>query len=49
MTREQYLNILILLSNLESLIIANKVMFPDYLYAEMERATDELRKEILKE
>lgn len=49
MTREQYLNILILISTLESLILANKVMVPDHLFAEMERVTDELRKEILKE
>ena len=47
MTREQYLNILILLSTLESLILANKVVIPDYLFAEFERATEELRKEIL--
>ena len=48
MTREQYLNILILLSTLESLILANRVVIPDHLFAEMERATQELRKEILK-
>lgn len=48
MTREQYLNILILLSTLESLILANKVVVPDYLFADMEYATNELRKEILK-
>lgn len=47
MTREQYLNILILISTLESLILAHKVPIPDYLFAEMERATEELRKEIL--
>ena len=47
MTREQHLNILILLSTLESLILANKVVIPDHLFAEMERATEELRKEIL--
>ena len=48
MTREQYLNILILLSTLESLILASRVVIPDHLFAEMERATEELRKEILK-
>ena len=48
MTREQYLNILILLSTLESLILANRVVIPDHLFAELERATEELRKEILK-
>ena len=48
MTREQYLNILVLLSTLESLILAHKVAIPDYLFAEFERATEELRKEILK-
>ena len=47
MTREQYLSILILLSTLESLILANRVVIPDHLFAEMERATEELRKEIL--
>ena len=29
MTREQYLNLLILLSTLESLILANKIVIPD--------------------
>ena len=33
---------------LESLLLAHKVVVPDYLFAEMERSTDELRKEILK-
>jgi len=49
MTREQYLNILILLSTLESLILANKVVIPDHLFAEMEWATGQLGEEILKE
>jgi len=49
MTREQYLNILILISTLESLILAHKVPIPDCLFAEMERATAQLREEILKE
>ena len=48
MTREQHLNTLILLSTLESLILANRVVIPDHLFAEMERATEELRKEILR-
>ncbi len=48
MTREQYLNILILLSTLESLILANKVVIPDHLFAEFGRVAEELRKEILK-
>lgn len=48
MTREQYLNILILLSALEALILANEVVIPDYLFAEFERTTEGLRKEILK-
>ena len=47
MTREQHLNTLILLSTVESLILANRVVIPDHLFAEMERATEELRKEIL--
>ena len=49
MTREQHLNILILLSTLESLILANKVVIPDYLFAEFERATEALRGAVLKE
>ena len=48
MTREQYLNILILISTLESLILASKVQIPEGLLDEMDRATEELRKEILK-
>ena len=48
MTREQYLNILILLSTLESLILAHKVPIPDHLFASMELATGQLREEILK-
>lgn len=48
MTREQYLNILILISTLESLILAHKVTIPDHLFTDMEYATNELRKEILK-
>lgn len=47
MTREQYLNVLILLGTLESLILAHKVPIPDHLFAEMERITEALRKEIL--
>lgn len=49
MNREHYLKILILLSNLESLILAYKVQIPDYLFAEMEWATGQLGEEILKE
>lgn len=48
MTREQHLNILILLSTLESLILAQKVPIPAGLFDDMDRATEELRKEILK-
>ncbi len=48
MTREQHLNILILISTLESLILASKVQIPEGLLDDMERSTDELRKEILK-
>ena len=48
MTREQYLNILILISTLESLILASKAQIPEGLLDEMNRATEELRKEILK-
>ena len=49
MTREQYLNILILISNLESLILAHKVSIPVPLSADIDYVTKELRKEILKE
>ena len=48
MTREQFLNILILISTLESLILASKVQIPEGLFDDMDRATEELRKEILK-
>jgi len=48
MTREQYLNILILLSTLESLMLANKVPIPEGLFDDLEWATGQLRKEILK-
>ena len=48
MTREQYLNILILLSSLESLILANKVPVPDYLFDRLVESVDLLRKEVLK-
>ena len=49
MTREQYLNILILISTLESLMLAHKVTLPEGLLDDMERATDALRKEVLNE
>ena len=48
MTREQYLNLLILLSTLESLILAHKVQIPEGLWEDMDQSTALLRKEVLK-
>ncbi len=48
MTREQYLDLLILLSSLESLILANKVVVPDYLFDQFSKSVDLLRQEVLK-
>ena len=48
MTREQYLDLLILLSSLESLILANKVVVPDYLLDRLVESVDLLRQEVLK-
>lgn len=48
MTREQYLDLLILLSSLESLILANKVVVPDYLFDQFAKNVELLRKEVLK-
>lgn len=47
MTREQHLNILILISTLESLILAHKVAIPEGLFEDLDRVTEALRKEIL--
>jgi hypothetical protein len=47
MTREQHLNILILLSTLESLILAQKVPIPEGLFEDIDLVTETLRKEIL--
>ena len=49
MTREQHLNILILLSTLESLILAQKVPIPAGLFEDIDLVTEALRKEVLKE
>jgi len=49
MTREQHLNILILISSLESLILAQKVPFPAGLSEDLDLVTEALRKEVLKE
>jgi len=48
MTREQYLDLLILLSSLESLILAHKVPVPDSMFDLLVESVDLLRKEILK-
>ena len=48
MTREQCLDILILISALESLMLAHKIPFPQHLSEDMEQTTEALRKEILK-
>jgi hypothetical protein len=47
MTREQHLNILILISALESLILAQKVPVPAGLFEDIDLVTEALRKEIL--
>ena len=47
MTREQHLNILILISALESLMLAHKVPFPAGLSEDLDLVTEALRKEIL--
>ena len=49
MTREQHLNILILLSTLESLIMAHKVAIPEGLFEDIDLVTEALRKAVLKE
>ena len=48
MTREQHLNILILISSLESLILAHKVQIPEGLFEDIDLVTEALRKEVLK-
>lgn len=48
MTREQYLDLLILLSSLESLILANKVAVPGPLFDQWSRSVELLRQEVLK-
>ena len=47
MTREQHLNTLILISALESLMLAHKVPFPAGLSEDLDLVTEALRKEIL--
>lgn len=49
MTREQHLNILILLSTLESLILAQKVPIPAGLFEDIDLVTEALRGAVLKE
>ena len=48
MTREQYLNLLMLISALESWILASNVVVPDYLREELAEGVGLLRKEVLK-
>lgn len=48
MNREQYLDILVLLSALESLILANKVYVPDPIVDLLVDSCEQLRKEVLK-
>lgn len=47
MTREQYLDILLLVSTLESMIIAHKVPVPDHLFDALSKAVELLRREII--
>ena len=49
MTREQCLNTLILISALESLILAQKVPVSAGLVEDIDLVTEALRKEVLKE
>lgn len=48
MTREQYLDLLILLSSLESLILAHKVPVPDSMFDLLVEGVELLRQEVLK-
>lgn len=48
MTREQYLNILMLLNVMEALMQAHKTPFPPYLIGSLDEAVKILREEILK-
>lgn len=48
MTKEQLLDIIKLLSALESWGFSNKVMFPDYLHDDLCRLQEALCKEVLK-
>jgi len=49
MTREQHLNVLILISALESLMLAHKVPFPAGLSEDLDLVTEALREAVLKE
>ena len=49
MTREQHLNVLILISALESLILAQKVPIPAGLFEDIDLVTEALRRAVLKE
>lgn len=47
MTKDQYLNLLMLLSALESWAMSSKEHLPDYLYDRISDSVEALRKEIL--
>jgi hypothetical protein len=48
MTKEQYLQIIKLLSAVESWSFADKHQMPDYLYEQIEKAMEVLEQEVLK-
>lgn len=48
MTKDQLLDLLMLLSAVESWSFADKHRMPDYLYEKIDGAIDTLRKEVLK-
>ena len=48
MTKEQYLDLLMLLSALESWALSSKERLPDYLHDRINDNVDALRKEVLK-
>ena len=48
MTKEQALQIIKLLSAVESLSFADKHQMPDYLYEQIEKAMEVLEQEVLK-
>ena len=48
MTREQALDLLMLLSALESVLMADGKKLPNYLFEQMENSVEVLKKEVMK-